>query len=104
MFAGITFASVLFMILYAAPFLGLPEIIAGARLCLPEQILLLAMMAIPADELFFLLEKTKIGCFMPQISFAGVLAIYAGTNYFGVFHGYLYYELTRYNSAVELTN
>lgn len=27
-----------------------------------------------------------------------------GTNYFGVFHGYLYYELTRYNSAVELTN
>ena len=41
---------------------------------------------------------------MPQISFAGVLAIYAGTNYFGVFHGYLYYELTRYNSAVELTN
>ena len=62
------------------------------------------MMAIPADELFFLLEKTKIGCFMPQISFAGVLAIYAGTNYFGVFHGYLYYELTRYNSAVELTN
>ena len=104
MYAGITFASVLFMILYAAPFLGLPEIIAGARLCLPEQILLLAMMAIPADELFFLLEKTKIGCFMPQISFAGVLAIYAGTNYFGVFHGYLYYELTRYNSAVELTN
>ena len=39
-----------------------------------------------------------------QISLAGVLAIYAGTNYFGVYHGYLYYELTRYNSVVELTN
>lgn len=94
MYAGITTASFLFMLLYAAPFLGLPEIIAGARLCLPEQILLLAMMAIPADELFFLLEKTKAGHFAPQISLAGVLAIYAGTNYFGVFHGYLYYELT----------
>lgn len=104
MYAGITTASFLFMLLYAAPFLGLPEIIAGARLCLPEQILLLAMMAIPADELFFLLEKTKAGHFVPQISLAGVLAIYAGTNYFGVFHGYLYYELTRYNAAVELTS
>ena len=104
MYAGITTASFLFMLLYAAPFLGLPEIIAGARLCLPEQILLLAMMAIPADELFFLLEKTKAGHFAPQISLAGVLAIYAGTNYFGVFHGYLYYELTRYNAAVELTS
>ena len=104
MYAGITTASFLFMLLYAAPFLGLPEIIAGARLCLPEQILLLAMMAIPADELFFLLEKTKSGHFVPQISLAGVLAIYAGTNYFGVFHGYLYYELTRYNAAVELTS
>ena len=61
-------------------------------------------MAIPADELFFLLEKTKAGHFVPQISLAGVLAIYAGTNYFGVFHGYLYYELTRYNAAVELTS
>ena len=104
MYAGITVASVLFMLLYAAPFLGLPEIIAGSRLCLPEQILLLAMMALPVDELFFLLEKTKLGHFAPQLSLAGVLAIYAGTNYFGVYHGYLYYELTRYNSVVELTN
>lgn len=103
-YAGITVASFLFMLLYAAPFLGLPEIIAGSRLCLPEQILLLAMMALPVDELFFLLEKTKVRCLAPQISLAGVLAIYAGTNYFGVYHGYLYYELTRYNSVVELTN
>ena len=53
MYWGITFASVVFMVLYAAPFLGLPEIIAGARLCLTEQVLLLAMMAIPVDQLLF---------------------------------------------------
>lgn len=104
MYAGVTVASVLFMLLYAAPYLGLPEIIAGARLCLPEQILLLAMMAVPADEVFFLIEKTPLRLLAPQISLAGVIAIYAGTNYFGVYHGYLYYELTRYNSVVELTN
>lgn len=104
MYTGITFASVLFMVLYAAPFLGLPEIIAGARLCLTEQILLLAMMALPVDEVFFLLEKTKARKLSPYLSLLGVIAIYAGTNYFGIYHGYLYYELTRYNSAVELTN
>lgn len=65
MYAGITTASFLFMLLYAAPFLGLPEIIAGARLCLPEQILLLAMMAIPADELLFPVGKNKGRTFCP---------------------------------------
>ena len=104
MYLGITFASVLFMVLYAAPFLGLPEIIAGARLCLTEQVLLLSMMAIPVDQLFFLFEKTRVRGLAPYLSVLGVAFIYAGTNYFGVFHGYLYYELTRYNSVVELTN
>ena len=33
-----------------------------------------------------------------------MVSIYAGTHYFGIFHGYLYYELTRYNSVVEVTN
>ena len=104
MYLGITFASVLFMVLYAAPFLGLPEIIAGARLCLTEQVLLLSMMAIPVDQLFFLFEKTRVRGLAPYLSVLGVAFIYTGTNYFGVFHGYLYYELTRYNSVVELTN
>lgn len=104
MYMGITFASVLFMILYAAPFLGLPEIIAGSRLCLTEQILLLAMMALPVDEILFLIGKTKMRWLLPYLNLLGVIAIYIGTNYFGVYHGYMYYELTRYNSVVELTN
>ena len=104
LYAGITFASVLFMVLYAAPYLGLPEIIAGARLCLTEQVLILAMMAIPVDELFCRFENSAAGTYAPYLGLFGVIVIYAGTNYFGVFHGYLYYELTRYNSAVELTN
>ena len=65
------------MILYAAPFLGLPEIIAGARLCLTEQILLFAMMAVPFDGLFFLFEKTKAARFSPFLSLLGVVSIYA---------------------------
>lgn len=104
LYLGITVASVIFMILYAAPFLGLPEIIAGARLCLTEQVLLLSMMALPADEVLFAIGRRKMACILPYLSVLGVAAIYAGTNYFGVYHGYLYYELTRYNSVVNLTN
>lgn len=104
LYLGITAASVIFMILYAAPFLGLPEIIAGARLCLTEQVLLLSMMALPADEVLFAIGRRKMACILTYLSVLGVAAIYAGTNYFGVYHGYLYYELTRYNSVVNLTN
>lgn len=104
LYLGITAASVIFMILYAAPFLGLPEIIAGARLCLTEQVLLLSMMALPADEVLFAIGRRKMACILPYLSVLGVAAIYAGTNYFGVYHGYLYYELTRYNSVVNLIN
>lgn len=104
LYFGITAASVIFMILYAAPFLGLPEIIAGARLCLTEQVLLLSMMALPADEVLFAIGRRKLAYILPYLSVLGVAAIYAGTNYFGVYHSYLYYELTRYNSVVNLTN
>ena len=104
LYFGITAASVIFMILYAAPFLGLPEIIAGARLCLTEQVLLLSMMALPADEVLFAIGRRKMAYILPYLSVLGVAAIYAGINYFGVYHSYLYYELTRYNSVVNLTN
>lgn len=104
LYFGITAASVIFMILYVAPFLGLPEIIAGARLCLTEQVLLLSMMALPADEVLFAIGRRKMAYILPYLSVLGVAAIYAGTNYFGVYHSYLYYELTRYNSVVNLTN
>ena len=101
---GIILSSVVFMILYAAPFLGLPEIIAGARLCSTEQLLILAMMAIPVDALFFLIGQTILRITLPVLSLLCTAGIYVATNYFGVYHGYLYYELTRYNSAVDVTN
>ena len=41
---------------------------------------------------------------MPILSLLCTAGIYVATNYFGVYHGYLYYELTRYNSVVDVTN
>ncbi len=106
-YPSLILASVLFMLLYSAPYLGLPELIAGSRLCSTGNLLILAVVAIPADMLFSLLAlpfrrpKPK---FLQAASLAVCAAIYLMSRSFGFFHSYLYYELTRYNAAVQVTN
>ena len=98
-------ASVVFMILYAAPFIGLPELIAGSRLCSTEHMLLIVVVAMPADMLFSLLRQCcKKDMVLQLISAGGCIAVYLVILVTGNLHGYLYYELTRYNAAVDVTN
>lgn len=96
--------SAFFMLLYAAPFLGLPELIAGSRLCSTEQLLILAVIAIPADAIFATLAQTGVRRVMPVLLIFGVGGIYVAARQLGFYHGYLYNELTRYNSVVRVTN
>ena len=95
--------SVLLMIVYAAPFLGLPELIAGSRLCSTEQLFILAVVVIPVDLAAGAIALTPGRRVLPLALAAGVAVIYVGTRQLGIFHGYLYYELTRYNAAVMVT-
>ena len=103
-YLGMTLASVVFMILYAAPFLGLPELIAGSRVCSTGQMLILAMMFVPVDLFLYLIGRTILRVVLPFVSMALVGGIYVGVNYFDVYHGFLYNELTRYNAVVDVTN
>ena len=103
-YLGLTLASIAFMILYAAPFLGLPELIAGARVCSTGQLLILAMMFVSVDLFLYLIGLTVIRVVLPMVSIVLTGAIYVGANYFDVYHGFLYNELTRYNSVVDVTN
>ena len=103
-YLGLTLASIAFMILYAAPFLGLPELIAGARVCSTGQLLILAMMFVPVDLFLYLIGLTVIRVVLPMVSIVLTGAIYVGANCFDVYHGFLYNELTRYNSVVDVTN
>lgn len=96
-------ASVIFMTMYAASRIGLPELVAGSRLCSISQMLLMGVCLIPVDLVLYgagliinSRNMTRIACF-------SVAAIYLGTMIKGCFHGYLYYELTRYNGAVMTT-
>lgn len=103
-YLGMTLASVVFMILYAAPFLGLPELIAGSRVCSTGQMLILAMMFVLVDLFLYLIGRTILRVVLPFVSMALVGGIYVGVNYFDVYHGFLYNELTRYNAVVDVTN
>ncbi len=97
-------ASVLFMILYAAPFIGLPELIAGSRLCSTEQMLILVVMVIPIDMTFTLLKWIFSNSLMQGLSLVSAVGLIVMVWSTGNYHGYLYYELTRYNAAVRVTN
>ncbi len=100
----IVFASFLFMLVYAAPLIGLPELIAGSRLCTTEQMLILMVMIMPFDMLFSMFmpnfRDDTLSLWSVVVS-AGFVVFVCAT---GSYHGYLYYELTRYNAAVTVTN
>lgn len=102
-YLSLVLASVVYMVLYGANSIGLPAIIAPSRLCSISQLLLLAVCTILFDfAMVNLLEagKKNVGSIVAAV---GVLIVYVGTKLLGCFHGYLYYELTRYNAAVMVT-
>ena len=100
---AIVLASVLFMVVYASGAVGLPQLIAGSRLCAVEQMLLVAVMAMPADLLFSALGLFCREVFRQCLAVAGVAGIYITAQVCGVLHGPLYIELTRYNASVMVT-
>lgn len=106
-YLGIIFSSLLFMVIYAAPFLGLPELIAGVRVCLTGQMMILAVLAMPVDMVFSLLaipRRVWWQRFLQVVSILCTGGIYAATILLGVYHGFLYCEMTRYNASVMTTN
>lgn len=100
----IVLASAIFIMMYAAPNIGIPELVAGARLCTMAQMLILFVMVMPIDMLFTLIGKILPNVLMQLLSAATAVGIIYVIWTAGYYHGYLYYELTRYNAAVSLTN
>ena len=47
----------MFLFLYAAPLIGLPELVAGSRLCSTIHLLLLAVAVMPLDFVFSFLAS-----------------------------------------------
>lgn len=94
----------LFMLTYAAPHIGLPEIISDSRFCMAGHMMILAVLMLPADILFSILVHFYSDRVLSICSAVGAAGIYVLTVLTGHFHGYLFYELTRYNGTVEVTS
>lgn len=102
-YLGITLATIVFMVAYRPGTVGLPSLIDCTRLCSSEQMLIIAMMLIPIDLFLSVLQFTRGRVILPCLTLLGIGGIYCGTNYFGVYHGYMYISMTRYSAAVEVT-
>ena len=98
------FASFLYMAFYDAQSIGLPQLVDGVRLCSSIHILTIAVIFMPVDMLLSLLALLCREVFLQILTLLSAVGICASTILLGCYHGYLYYELTRYNSVVMVTN
>ena len=96
--------SVIYVFFYAAPMIGLPDIIPEGRFFAIGHMMLLAVLVMAFDLLFSVLTLFCREGGMCALSWLSAAGIYGGLLALGSFRGYLFYELTRYDSAVEVTN
>lgn len=96
--------SYMYILVYAAPMIGLPDIIPDDHFFAPGHMMILAVTIIPVDVIFSVLEILCKGYILKLISFLSAVGIYGIAMLSGAYHGFLFYELTRYNSVVLVTN
>lgn len=97
-------ASVIFMAEYTAYALGIPQLIAGFRLPSSIHMLLIGIVVIPIDIIFGLAVTFCNDLILQMVSMFVTAGIYYTIVASGHYHGFLYCQLTRYNSAVMVTN
>ncbi len=96
--------NILFMVIYAMPFAGYPELIGDSRFCSAGHMMVLAVTVMPVDAVFSLLQRFCSDLVLKRASGVVILGIYAGALLLGNYRGLLFYELTRYNSTVKVTD
>ncbi len=98
-------ASVLYVLIYEAPMIGLPDFLPEGRFFSPGHMLLLAVMVMPVDVAFAAFGLLRFGrdLILRILSLFAVVGIYGITVATGNFRGLLFYEVSRYNAAAMVT-
>ncbi|NBJ03219.1 hypothetical protein D3Z62_24815 [Lachnospiraceae bacterium] len=94
----------IFMLLFAAPYMGYLDLISDSRFCSAGRMMILAVMVMPADMLLSWLTHFFKESVLGRVSALLTAGIYVFAMLTGNYRGFLFYELSRYNSAVEVTN
>lgn len=96
--------AVLFMLDYAASDLGLPQLIAGARILTSERLFVLAVLLVIPDLVFTGFFRKARALPQETVGIFSMIGTFLLVILTGQYHGYLYYEESRYTEAAETTN
>lgn len=99
-----SFLGMIVYIAYESPSLQLPVFIAGNRFCSSTHMMVLAVMMMPIDIIFYYVTAFCKDHVLQILSVVFTAGIYVFITQTGIYHRYLYYSLTRYDSAVMVTN
>ena len=101
-YLSLILATVVLVGCYCSTFLGLPSLVAGSRLGTIINMHIMALCVLPFDAIMSFLKYVPKRV-LDIIGVVAIMLVYIGTRVTGTYHSYLYYELTRYNSAVMTT-
>ncbi len=103
-YAMVAMICVVFMVMLSNDSFGIPPLVAGSRLLAVKNVFLVALLAVPVDVVGVLLASFCGTWVMQCMGAAGAVAVLAVIVSSGQYHGYLYYEASRFPAAVEVTN
>ncbi|MBR6642786.1 MAG: hypothetical protein IKL28_03895 [Lachnospiraceae bacterium] len=98
------FASLVYIFAFTSDYIGLPMLVDRSRICFICHVLVVMLVLIPADFLFGVVKYV-----VPEKVLNGMSGVLAGVLVAviylkGCYHGYLYFEVTRYDASVQVTN
>lgn len=102
-YAVLSLCCLFFVLLFAAPSIGLPQLVAIARLPAITQMLAFGLAAVPVDILFLQAGRLRKKELPRSLMAIGCLALYL-LAYQTNFHPSTYWYLQRYNAAVTVTD
>lgn len=98
------FMSLIYIIVYSSPGLGLPVIIDSTRICAIVYLLDIAVFVGVFDVLFYVAGNLLTEKKLQAGSSLVIMVITVGIMLSDYFHGYLYFALTRFDVTVQITN
>lgn len=97
-------ASLIYMIFYNPRVFGLPMLVERSRIGFIGHLLAVMIIVIPLDAIYSLLSKIGLRKLWSVLSLVTVLGLVGLIYQSGNYHSYLYFELTRFSSTVDVTN
>ena len=103
-YISIIFSSIVFIVAFTSTWIGLPMLIDRSRICFICHLLVVMILFFPIDIVFTLVEKRIPRWILLALSVCLTVAIVFFVYSKGFLHGFLYFELTRYDATVQVVN